>query len=82
MTEQNGWSWITARAFMDMALPEQDTRATVEITYYPGQDDERTATVVLYDPTEAVRWIVSSLAGWCVDEDVRVMLNGDIIWGN
>ena len=59
-----------------------DQSATIEITYYPGQDDERTATVVLHDLNYAVRWIVDSLAGWCVDDDVRVMLNGDVIWGN
>jgi hypothetical protein len=53
---------------------------TVDIEY---PNDENSIVRVhgeFDDATEAVKWVVSSLGGWCVDNDVRVYINGERFW--
>lgn len=55
---------------------------TVEITYNPEYPEAETVRGEFDNAADAARWVVANLAGWCVDEDVRVVIDGELFWGN
>jgi len=52
---------------------------TITIVYHKDDGDE-SVEGVFDNPAEAVRWTVASLAGWCLDEDVSVWVDGVPFW--
>lgn len=56
---------------------------TVDIeydTYYEGEDSIQNVHGEFTDASEAVKWVIANLGGWCVDDDVRVYINGERFW--
>ena len=53
--------------------------ATIEIIYYADEPDEvqETASATVATAADAVRWLVEHLRDWCVDESVRVSVDGE-----
>ena len=51
---------------------------TIEIIYYADEPDEvqETASATVATAADAVRWLVEHLRDWCVDESVRVLVDG------
>lgn len=53
---------------------------TVDIEYPNDEDSIVSVHGEFNDATEAVKWVVSGLEGWCVDDGVRVYINGKRFW--
>ena len=51
---------------------------TITIVYHDTEDE--TVEGVFDNPADAVRWTVANLAGWCLDEDVSVWVDGVPYW--
>lgn len=53
--------------------------ATIEIIYHADEPEEvqESASATLTTAVEAVRWTVAHLRDWCVDESVRVLVDGE-----
>ena len=55
------------------------TMAAIEIIYNADEPEEmqETASATVATAADAVRWLVEHLRDWCVDESVRVSVDGE-----
>ena len=53
--------------------------ATVEIIYNADEPEElhESASATFVSAADAARWLVEHLRDWCVDESVRVLVDGE-----
>lgn len=59
---------------------------TVTVVYHDDYEPEenvladRVVEGNFDNASDAVRWLVANLAGWCVDEDVSIWVDGVPFW--
>lgn len=52
---------------------------TIEIIYYADepQEEQESASTTVATADEAARWLIEHLRDWCMDESVRVSVDGE-----
>lgn len=53
--------------------------AHITVAYYPDTEEEVVEDATFSDATVASLWLATRVIGWCIDEDVRITINGQVV---